>query len=134
MAPKADRTRGEKLKPTRPARRGKTVLNLEKLGNDYDLSRRVLARALGVTEAALQDWEKGAGSPGIQERAKVRKLERILRRAAGALRRSYLPTWLETPSEACAELGAATPLALLGKGDYEAVEDLLYYLGSGVSF
>jgi DNA-binding XRE family transcriptional regulator len=134
MAPKADRTRAGKPKRARPARRGKAVLNMDKIRNDYGLSRRALARAVGVTEATLHAWEKGAGSPSAHERAKVRKFERILRKAARAVRRSYLPTWLETPSEACAELGAATPLALLEKGDYEAVEDLLYYLGSGVPF
>jgi DNA-binding XRE family transcriptional regulator len=134
MASKAERTGAGKRKDARPARGGKAALNLGKLRNDYGLSCRVLARALGVTEATLHDWEKGAGSPTAHERGKVRKFERLFRKAAGAMRRSYLPTWLVTPSEACAELGAATPLALLEKGDYEAVEDLLYYLGSGVSF
>ena len=133
MAPRADRTRAEKRKPARPVRRSKTVLNLEKLRKDYGLGRGILGRALGVTEATLHDWETGAGSPNVQERAKAWKFERILRRAAGAMRRSYILTWLEAPSEACAELGAATPLALLERGDYEAVENLLYYLGSGVS-
>jgi hypothetical protein len=123
-----------KPKPGRPARRGKVVPRLEKLQREYGLSRRTVARALGVPEADLGAWEERGGHPGTDERAKVRKLEAILKRAAGAMRMSYLPTWLTTPSNACAELGAATPLELLGRGDYAAVEDLLYSLGSGVPF
>ena len=118
----------------RPARPSKTVLELERLRDTYGLSRRALARSLGITGASLAAWESGKRQPGAEELANVRRLKAVLKRAAGVMRTSYIPAWLEKPSEACAELGAATPLDLLARGDFQAVEDLLYYLGSGVPF
>jgi transcriptional regulator with XRE-family HTH domain len=118
----------------RSIKRGKSGPNLGKLRAGYGLSRPVLARALGITEATLGEWEEGVGHPGANGLAKVRRVRTILKRAAGTMRASYLPTWLEKPCDACAELGAATPLDLLERGDYEAVEGLIYYLGSGVPF
>ena len=48
------------------------------------------------------------------------------------MRKSYLPTWLEKPNEACAELGANAPVDLMERGDYDAIEDMIFFFGSGV--
>jgi transcriptional regulator with XRE-family HTH domain len=119
--------------PKRSVPRSPAGPHLAKLRGDYGLSRRLLARMLGVSEATLKTWEQGKGTLGSSEAAKLQRVGSILATAAGSLRADYLATWLETPSDACAELGALTPLGLMAKGDYEAVEDLLYYLGSGAS-
>jgi hypothetical protein len=56
----------------------------------------------------------------------------ILKKAASAMRPAYVPTWVERPSPACAELGARAPVDLMERGDYDEVEALLFELGSGV--
>jgi hypothetical protein len=51
-----------------------------------------------------------------------------------SVRRDYIATWLEQPSEACADLGVKAPADLFARKDYEAVEDMIFFLGSGVAF
>jgi hypothetical protein len=50
------------------------------------------------------------------------------------MRGSYIAIWLSQPSEACADLGVKTPADLFARGDYQAVEEMIFFLGSGVAF
>jgi DNA-binding transcriptional regulator YiaG len=124
-----------------PARRkvvavphGKEVVAMEKLRADYGLSKAVLARILGVSVAALGQLENGQAGLSAAQRKTVERVEKILARAAQAMHREYIPTWLEKPSPACAEIGARAPIDLIERGDYDTVEDLLFFLGSGVPY
>jgi DNA-binding transcriptional regulator YiaG len=99
----------------------------------YGLGPKLFARMLGVSEATLAKWT--AGSPlGTANLARVVCVARILRKLERSLRRDYIATWLEQPSQACADLGAKAPADLFAHKDYEAVEDMIFFLGSGVAF
>ena len=106
---------------------------LATLRDNYGLSQATLARMLGVSVTTLGQLENGHGLSPTQCKT-VERVEIILAKAVQAMHRDYLPTWLEKPSPACAEIGARAPIHLIERGDYDAVEDLLFFLGSGVPY
>jgi transcriptional regulator with XRE-family HTH domain len=114
-----------------PAR---AVADVQRLREDFRISKKAFARALGVSERSLARIEAGGCPIESQMRDRLKRLRRILRKAAAAMRREYIPTWIERASPACAEIGAAAPVDLMERGDYDAVDSLLFYLGSGVAF
>jgi hypothetical protein len=89
---------------------------------------------LGVSDAALTRLERGDEPLDVAVLARVERIRKILEKAAEVMRREYIPTWVEKPSAACEEIGALAPIDLMEKGDFEAVEDLLFFLGSGVPY
>lgn len=109
----------------------KVAPGLISLRKQYDLSARLLARLFGVSEATLRSWEKH-GPSNKEEHARVRRVKKILAAAAETMRPSYIASWLTRANPACAELGAAAPVDLMERGDYDAAEDLLFLLGSGL--
>lgn len=121
-------------KASAPAARDKAPLDVAALRQSYGISRGMFARLLDVPEGTLARWEEGAGPPDRNGLPRLRQVQRILERAAGAMRPAYIPTWLETRSAACAEVGAHAPIDLMQRGDYDEVETLLFLLGSGVPF
>ena len=98
------------------------------LRDAYGLSRRLLARMLGVPRAALPKWEKGVAIPDAACLEKVRRVRGILQGLARVMKKNFIAPWLTTPNEACA---GRAPVDLLEKGDYEAVADLVYFLEAG---
>jgi hypothetical protein len=86
----------------------------------------------GVSEAALRRWEEGSGPPDDAAVELFERVKRILNGMARVMRKSFIPTWLEQPNDTCMEVGSTTPLDLLGRGDFAAVEDMIFYLESGV--
>ncbi len=101
------------------------------LRTDFGLSVATFSKMVGVPVKALSAWEanqvvlKGAAA------ARVKRVASILARLAGIMRRSFIPTWLEQPNNACKEVGVRMPLDLLEKGDYETIEDMIWYVESG---
>ncbi len=90
---------------------------------------------LGLSEETETRLEKGEiPVPDETVRDRFDRLKAILQKAAGVMQLDYIPTWVENPSPACAEIGARAPVDLMERGDYEAVEDLLFFLGSGVPY
>jgi transcriptional regulator with XRE-family HTH domain len=106
--------------------------HVQALCEKYGLNRSSFALMLGTTEAELDRLESGTGPAGLTKLARVRQVVAILKKASSTMRLEYVPTWIERPSPACAELGARAPIDLMERGDYGEVEALLYYLGSGV--
>jgi hypothetical protein len=88
----------------------------------------------GFSDAALTRLERGDEPLDMAGLARVERIRKVLEKAAEVMRREYIPTWVEKPSAACAEIGASAPLDLMEKGDFEAIEDLLFFLGSGVPY
>ena len=103
------------------------------LRHRYQLSRELFAHMLGVTEATLAKWESGAPL-GPANRIKVQRVRGLLHQLEQAMRRSYIATWLRQSSAACADLGVQTPADLFARGDYRAIEDMIFFLGAGVAF
>jgi transcriptional regulator with XRE-family HTH domain len=99
---------------------------------DYGLSRASFARMIGVSEVALRRWEEGTGQPDGAAVERFERVGRVLGGLARVMRKPFIPTWLEQPNDACKEVGAGTPLDLLERGDFAAVEDMIFYLESGV--
>jgi hypothetical protein len=104
------------------------------LRNRFGVDRGVWARALGVSEQTLADWEDGKAQPSGAQLAKAKRVVGILERFAKSVRKKYIPTWLIKPNDACKEIGASNPVELMEKGDYGAVEDMVSSLGSGVPY
>jgi hypothetical protein len=97
---------------------------------DFGLDLPTFARMTGVPISALEEWEEN----GFLDGAAIDRVDhvvRILHGLARVMQKSFIPTWLAQPNAACKEIGIASPLDLLERGDYAAVEDMLYYLESG---
>jgi DNA-binding transcriptional regulator YiaG len=136
MKTKAKSTRREKK--TRPARAARTTIpsangknapRTKELRHKFGLNSAIFAKMLGITETTLAKWEKGQGPFDL---AKIIRVKKILEMAARSMNPAYVATWITQPSPACAEIGVNAPLDLLERNDCDAVEDLLFYLGSGV--
>jgi DNA-binding transcriptional regulator YiaG len=107
---------------------------LVRLRAGYGLDCSALARMLGTSEPLLERWQAGEEQPDTAARARIAKVEQLLKRLALVMRHDFIPTWLETPNDACKEAGARTPLDLMERGDYEQIEDMIFYFESGVPF
>jgi hypothetical protein len=117
-----------------PLSQSEVVPDLEALREAYCLSHATVVRMLGLSKADLALWEKGELPADLVGLTRLERLKRLLKRAAEVMRPEYVPIWVEKASPACAEIGAQAPIDLMEKGDYDAVEDLLFLLGSGVPY
>jgi hypothetical protein len=98
------------------------------LREGFGLSRQILKRALHASDTALAKWEKGISPRAPGSVAKIKRLEQIVEGLARAMKKDFIPTWLRSPNDACE---GKAPLDLLAEGDYESVEDLVYFLEAG---
>jgi DNA-binding transcriptional regulator YiaG len=110
----------------RPAPNWKAILT--QLREDFNLSREILATALRVSDTTLAKWEKGTSPPAAGSLASIKRLENIVAGLSRVMKKGFIPTWLTSPNDACER---KTPLDLLAKGDYESVQDLIYFLEAG---
>jgi hypothetical protein len=94
----------------------------------YRLDGATLARILGVSELTLARWLKGSGSLDAAAAARVKRLKGILPGLARVMKKSFIPTWLTSPNDACE---GRSPADLLAQGEYEAIEDIIYFLEAG---
>jgi hypothetical protein len=86
----------------------------------------------GITQTALAAWEQdGDGRLDGAAYGRLGRVARILEGLGRVMRRAFIPTWIVQPNDACKEIGARTPLDLFARGDYEALEDMVWYLESG---
>ena len=99
---------------------------------DAGLSLPTFARMTGVPEEALARWQEGNEQLDPVALSRLERVCCILQGLARVMRVSFIATWLEQPNDACKEIGTRTPLALLERGDYAEVEDMIFYLESGV--
>ena len=60
--------------------------------------------------------------------AKVKRLEGILAGLARVMKKTFIATWLTSPNDACE---GRSPADLLATGEYEAIEDIVYFLEAG---
>jgi hypothetical protein len=44
------------------------------------------------------------------------------------MKKDFVVTWLNSPNDACER---RTPMDLLAEGDYETIEDIVYFLEAG---
>jgi transcriptional regulator with XRE-family HTH domain len=125
---------GHTTPPPVPPPDEKVALNLGAVREQYGLSRATFARMLGVSDAMLARLERGDEPLDKAALARVERIRKVLEKAAEVMRREYIPNWVKEPSAACKEIGASAPIDLLAKGDFDSVEDLLFFLGSGVPY
>ena len=102
--------------------------SLMQLRESYGLSRQTLKRALHASASALAKWEKGTSPPTPGSVAKIKQLEKIIEGLSRVMKKDFIRTWLTNQNDACE---GKSPLDLLAKGDYESVEDLVYFLEAG---
>ncbi len=111
-----------------PVRTGR----LKRIREDYGIDCPIFARLLGVEEATLEGWEK-TGAP-LQGWKKAKKVEKLLAGLSRVMRKDFLPTWLQTPNDACQSAGGRTPIDLMEKGKYQKIEAMIYFFESGTAF
>ena len=121
-----DSTKGQAGKDRRAPIRMATVL--KNIRNHYGLDCPALAEVLGVSEATLAAWDKGAAAPDAASLEKIYKAEGILRGLARVMKKDFIAAWLTRPNDACE---GRAPIDFLRKGDHETVEDLVYFLEAG---
>jgi len=119
-------TTGRSAKPKRLA--APELANLNELRDSYSLNGTTLARMLGVSEPTLTKWHKGSASLDAPAAARVKRLAGILTALARVMKKSFIPTWLTSPNDACE---GRAPADLLAQGDYESIEDIVYFLEAG---
>lgn len=104
------------------------MANLNDFRDGYRLDGATLARILDVSEPTLAKWQKGSASPAAAAAARVKRLEGILAGLARVMKKSFISTWLTSPNDACER---RSPADLLAQGDFEAIEDIVYFLEAG---
>jgi transcriptional regulator with XRE-family HTH domain len=119
-------TKGRTAKPK--PRAAPEMANLKEFRDRYRLDGATLARILGVSELTMAKLQKGSGSPDAAAAAKMKRLEGIFAGLARVMKKSFIPTWLTSPNDACER---RSPADLLAQGDFEAIEDIIYFLEAG---
>ena len=108
------------------AKRNSIASTLVNLRVRYALSKAALAKLLGVDESTLTNWEANVPTSALV--TKIKKVEKILDGLVRVMKKAYIPTWLTTANDAC---DGRTPADCLQDGDYETIEDLVYFLQAG---
>ncbi len=99
---------------------------------DFNLSLQTFSKMTGIPEPLLATWESSDRYDFTGRKLdRLDRTVRILDRMAKVVKRSYIPTWVEKPNDACKELGCVRPLDLFESGAYAALETMVYYLESG---
>jgi hypothetical protein len=114
-----------------PVKKAHTNAQAGTVRTDYALSLNTFARITRVPEATLAAWEAG-GSLDDSALAGIHRIGRLLSRLARVMQKTFISTWLVKANDSCKEVGARAPVVLLENGDYRAVEDMVFYLESGV--
>src|SRR5437879_6324030 len=106
----------------------RSMANLQKIRTACGLSRLNLVQMLGVSKATMAKWERGTATPDAANRYKIKRVGKILQGLGRVMKKNFIATWLSSPNDACEQ---HTPMDLLGKGDYETIEDIVYFLEAG---
>lgn len=101
---------------------------LPKLRDAYGLDRATLARMVGVSAGTLARWERGVVTPDGARLGKIKRVGQILKGLARVMKKDFISTWLSHPNDACE---GRSPVDFLEEGDYETIEDLVYFLEAG---
>ena len=106
-----------------------TITRIETLRHKLDVTQKVMARILGVTERTIIDLERGrALSEGIARR--VTELDRLQRALGKVVRTKAMGTWLTTPNEA---FDGDAPADLIANGKVDLLWQMIFALRSGVA-
>jgi len=106
-----------------------TTSRIETLRQKLDVTQKVMARILGVTERTIVDLEAGRPlSDGISRR--VTELDRLQRELSKVVRSRAIGHWLTEPNEA---FDGDAPADLIAKGKVDLLWRMIFELRSGVS-
>jgi DNA-binding transcriptional regulator YiaG len=128
MSAKLSKVAAKRRKAKSKQRAAPEIAILNDFRDGYRLDGATLARILDVSALTLAKWQKGSISPDTAAAARVKRLEGILAGLARVMKKSFIPTWLTSPNDACER---RSPADLLAQGGYEAVEDIIYFLEAG---
>lgn len=106
-----------------------TINRIEALRHKLDVTQKVMARILGVTERTIIDLEAGRPlSEGIGRR--VTELDRLQRDLSKVVRSQAIGRWLTEPNDA---FDGDAPADLIAKGKVDLLWRMIFELRSGVS-
>lgn len=106
-----------------------TTHRIEALREKLDVTQKVMARILGVTERTIIDLEAGRKlSEGISRR--VTELDRLQRDLGKVVRSQSIGRWLTEPNDA---FDGDAPADLIAKGKVDLLWRMVFELRSGAS-
>lgn len=106
-----------------------TTNRIEALRQKLDVTQKVMARILGVTERTIIDLEAGRPlSEGIGRR--VTELDRLRRDLSRVVQPKAIGRWLTEPNDA---FDGDAPADLIAKGKVDLLWRMIFDLRSGVS-
>jgi DNA-binding XRE family transcriptional regulator len=106
-----------------------TTNRIEAVRRKLDVTQKVMARILGVTERTIIDLEGGrALSEGIGRR--VTELDRLQRALGKVVRSQAIGPWLTEPNDA---FDGDAPADLIAKGKVDLLWRMIFELRSGIS-
>ncbi len=106
-----------------------TTNRIEAVRRKLDVTQKVMARILGVTERTVIDLEGGRPlSEGVGRR--LTELDRLQRELAKVVRSKAIGHWLTEPNDA---FDGDAPADLIAKGKVDLLWRMIFELRSGVS-
>ena len=106
-----------------------TTNRIEAVRRKLDVTQKIMARILGVTERTIIDLEGGRElSEGIGRR--VTELDRLQREFGKVVRSQGIGHWLTEPNDA---FDGDAPADLIAKGKVDLLWRMIFELRSGVS-
>jgi DNA-binding XRE family transcriptional regulator len=106
-----------------------TTHRIEALRHQLDVTQKVMARILGVTERTIIDLEAGRPlSEGIARR--VTEIDRLQRELAKVVRSRSIGRWLTEPNDA---FDGDVPADLIASGKVDLLWRMVFELRSGIS-
>ena len=106
-----------------------TTNRIEAVRRKLDVTQKVMARILGVTERTIIDLEGGRPlSEGIGRR--LTELDRLQRELGKVVRSQAIGLWLTEPNDA---FDGDAPADLIAKGKIDLLWQMVFELRSGVA-
>jgi DNA-binding XRE family transcriptional regulator len=106
-----------------------TTNRIESLRRKLNLTQKVMARILGVTERTIIDLEAGRPlSEGMQRR--VTEFDRLQRDLSKVIKAHTIGPWLTEPNDA---FDGDAPADLIARGKVDQLWQMIFQLRSGVA-
>jgi DNA-binding XRE family transcriptional regulator len=100
-----------------------------RLRDEFEITRKTLARLTGLSERSLATWERG-GKLNEAGRRAVTLAERLLRSLAEVIRKEAIAAWLDAPNDG---FGGLKPVEVVERGEMDRLWRMVYFLGSGTA-
>ncbi|MDE2001224.1 MAG: hypothetical protein KGI60_01490 [Patescibacteria group bacterium] len=97
----------------------------------YKVTPRVLGKMFGVSESTIRRWTKGKGTSRVHRLNALDKLEKMMERSCGSLKRDRAWEWFHANNECLRGISPIEHIIKYSPQGFDQILDMLYSITFG---